>query len=271
MTGARGHHITTADVVITRRNDPTITVYDPDDRTQRLVRAPVRNGRRWRVLAVDNTAEHQRIAARRLGDGAWAVFSGDYLRQQVQLGHAVTVHAAQGVTADTTHAVLADTASRNLAYVALTRGRASNHAYLYQRDPVEADHAHSHDLADVEGVHLARRGTPIQAARALRQVIGRDEPAQTAHQIAASTLTQNLPERIASLVVEHQQAVTRRRSNYQKTQRTQRDRALDRDLGLNHSRNQEHGYDLSLYPPRCCAPADRSQTCVVTTDSGLED
>ncbi len=147
----------------------------------------MRNGQRWRVVKVDDTAEHPRIAARRLGDGAWAVFSDDYLREQVQLGHAVTVHAAQGVTADTTHSVLADTASRNLAYVALTRGRASNHAYLYQRDP-PADTHHIHNQAGVEGVHLARRGTPpTQAARALRQVIGRDEAARTAHQIAAGT------------------------------------------------------------------------------------
>ncbi len=77
--------------------------------------------------------DRPRIAARRHGDQALAVFADDYLREHVQLGHAVTVHTAQGVTAETTHAVLADTATRNLAYVALTRGRASNHAYLYQR------------------------------------------------------------------------------------------------------------------------------------------
>ncbi|KDE96718.1 ATPase AAA [Mycolicibacterium aromaticivorans JS19b1 = JCM 16368] len=248
VTGARDHHISTGDVVLTRRNDPTITVYQPHDRTQTLNGAPVRNGQRWRVVKVDDTAEHPRIAARRLGDGAWAVFSDDYLREQVQLGHAVTVHAAQGVTADTTHSVLADTASRNLAYVALTRGRASNHAYLYQRDP--ADTHHIHNQAGVEGVHLARRGTPTQAARALRQVIGRDEAARTAHQIAAGTPTQHLPELVASLVAEHRHAVTRRRSTYQKTQRTQRDRELDRHLGLDRSRSrsreQDSGYDLSL-------------------------
>jgi conjugative relaxase-like TrwC/TraI family protein len=251
VTGARGHHISTADVVITRRNDPTITVYQPHDRTQTLAGAPVRNGQRWRVVKVDDTAEHPRIAARRLSDGAWAVFSDDYLRQQVQLGHAVTVHAAQGVTADTTHTVLADTASRNLAYVALTRGREANHAYLYHRDPAEADHTHNYDLAGaegVQGVHLARRGTPTHAAQALRQVIGRDDPAHTAHQIAAGTPTQFLPERVASLVAEHQRTLTRRRNTYQKTQRAQQDRTLDRDLGLDRSQQREHdsGYDLSL-------------------------
>ncbi|MCV7213701.1 relaxase domain-containing protein [Mycobacterium crocinum] len=248
VTGNRGHHIGVGDVIVTRRNDPTITVYNPDDRTQTMVEAPVRNGQRWHVVKVDDATEHPRITARRLSDGAWAVFSDDYLRQQVQLGHAVTVHAAQGVTADTTHTVLADTASRNLAYVALTRGRTANHAYLYQRDSTEADHTHSHDLADVGGVHLARRGSPLEAARALRQVVGRDERARTAHQIADDTPSQHLPDLVASLITEHHRSVIRRRSTYQKTQRAQQDRVLDRHLGMERSqhREQESGYDLSL-------------------------
>lgn len=249
VTGARDHHIATGDVVITRRNDPTLTVRKAEDRTQTLPDAPVRNGQRWHVVAVDNNPEHPRIAARRLGDGAWAVFDGDYLREHVQLGHAVTVHAAQGVTAETTHAVMGDTASRHLAYVALTRGRDTNHAYLYERAVGEGDHQHR-NLSEPDGVHLAHRGTPTQAARALRQVIGRDEPAYTAHQIAANTPAQLLPERVASLVAEHQHAVTRRRTLYQKSQRAQHDQALDRALGRDRShsqsREQDQGYDLSL-------------------------
>jgi hypothetical protein len=39
----------------------------------------------------------------------------------------------QGVTADTTHAVLSETATRALSYVAMTRGRHTNAAYFYQR------------------------------------------------------------------------------------------------------------------------------------------
>ena len=249
VTGARGHHITTGDVVVTRLNDSTLTVYAPDDRSRTLSDAPVRNGQRWHVVAVDNSPEHPRIAARRHGDQAWAVFSGDYLREQVQLGHAVTVHTAQGVTAETTHAVLADTASRNLAYVALTRGRASNHAYLYQRSSGESDHQHR-DLAAPDGVHLAQRGSPTQAARALRQIIGRDDQARTAHQTAADTPTQDLPERVASLVAGHHRSVTARLSSHRKALRRQHDRALDRHLGLeqsqSRSRERDQGYDLSL-------------------------
>ena len=46
------------------------------------------------------------------------------------------MHSAQGVTADTTHAVLSEAAARALFYVAISRGRDANTAYLYER-PVE--------------------------------------------------------------------------------------------------------------------------------------
>ncbi len=54
---------------------------------------PVRNGNRWRVIAVDT--EHHRIAARRLGDGARAAFSGDYLHEHITHGYAITVPPAR--------------------------------------------------------------------------------------------------------------------------------------------------------------------------------
>ena len=85
VTAARGHRITVGDLIISRRNDPTVTVPtggapQPAD--------PVRNGNRWRVYAVD--AKRHRIAAHRLDDGAAVVFSGEYLRDHVTDGYAVT-------------------------------------------------------------------------------------------------------------------------------------------------------------------------------------
>ena len=53
-----------------------------------------------------------------------AVFNNEYVRDQLTYGYAVTVHSAQGVTADTTHAVLSEAAARALFYVAISRGRA---------------------------------------------------------------------------------------------------------------------------------------------------
>lgn len=248
VTAARGHRVAVGDVIITRRNDPTVTVHDPTDVTHTRSDAPVRNGQRWQVLRVDDTADAPRLAARRLGDRALAVFEGDYLAEHVQLGHAITVHSAQGVTAERTHAVLADTTTRNLAYVALTRGRHTNHTYLYERSAAEADH--HRDVEDQEGVHVARRGSPAQAATLMRHVIGRDQRARTAHQTAADTPADQLPDLVAHLVAEHHQAATHRRDSYQKTQRRQRDRTIDRDLGLDRTRTRgrerDQGYDLSL-------------------------
>ena len=50
-----------------------------------------------------------------------------------RLGYAATVHSAQGVTADTCHAILGENTTRAMLYVAMTRGRDTNTAYFYQR------------------------------------------------------------------------------------------------------------------------------------------
>jgi hypothetical protein len=58
------------------------------------------------------------------------------------LGYAVTTHRAQGITVDTAHVLVEPTTTRENLYVAMTRGRHSNTAYvaLDQAD----DHAHPH-------------------------------------------------------------------------------------------------------------------------------
>ena len=86
------------------------------------------------------TPQPNRLAAERTTDNARVVFDADYLRGHVSLGYAATVHSQQGVTADTCHAVLSESASRAAAYVAMTRGRDHNHAYIYTREDGEADH-----------------------------------------------------------------------------------------------------------------------------------
>ena len=103
-------------------------------------------------------------------------------------GYAVTVHSAQGVTADTTHAVLGETTSRAMLYVALTRGRDTNSAYLYERMAGEGEHEH----AQPDGLHilLLRRGSGRDAAQLVRGIIANhDEQARTAHDIATEPPT----------------------------------------------------------------------------------
>ena len=205
----------------------------------------MRNGSRWRVYAVDT--EHHRIAARRLDDGARAAFSGDYLRAHITHGYAVTVHSAQGVTADTTHAVLGESTSRALLYVALTRGRDSNQAYLYERIAGEGDHEHAEQIP---GVHVARRGSGRDAAQLVRAIIAtHDEQPRTAYDIAAETEDRDqLPERVRRLCDRRTSAVHRRNAAYQNwcdadvEQRIERQRSIDQHI----SRSQEQGHDYGL-------------------------
>jgi ATP-dependent exoDNAse (exonuclease V) alpha subunit len=82
------------------------------------------------------TRAQVRLKSGRLTDNAQVVFEDEYLREHVTLGYAATVHSHQGVTADTCHAIMTESASRAMAYVAMTRGREHNHAYIYtQRQP----------------------------------------------------------------------------------------------------------------------------------------
>lgn len=58
------------------------------------------------------------------------------------LGYAVTAHRAQGLTTDTVHVLVEPTTTRENLYVAMTRGRESNQAYVMLDRP--DDHATSH-------------------------------------------------------------------------------------------------------------------------------
>lgn len=71
--------------------------------------------------------------------GDTTVLEGTYVAEQVQLAYAGTVHAAQGATGATTHAIVSANTSRAGLYVALTRGRDENHAYVICSRPEGAD------------------------------------------------------------------------------------------------------------------------------------
>ena len=242
VTAARGQRIAVGDLIISRRNDPTLGVFDATDITKQAA-DPVRNGNRWRVFAVDT--EHHRIAARRLDDGARAAFSGDYLRGHITHGYAVTVHSAQGVTADTTHAVLGEKCSRALLYVAVTRGRESNQAYLYERRAAETEHEQPHP----DGLHVMRRGTSRDAAALIRNIIAtRDDRARTAHDIAADTEHEQLPERMRSLLDRRTDAVHRRRAAYRNWCDANAEQLVERQRWIEQhiSRGDDLDYGIDL-------------------------
>lgn len=107
------------DVVLTRHND------------RRLLagRRFVKNGDRWQVvIAHGDGSLTVRAEARR---GAPVRLPAWYVAEHVELGYALTVHRAQGATVNRAHALVDSTRmTREALYVAMTRGRASNTAYV---------------------------------------------------------------------------------------------------------------------------------------------
>ncbi len=92
-------------------------------------RSWVRNGDRWTVTAVgEDGSITVRPDGRRFGGSM--VLPASYVADQVELGYAITAHRAQGITVDTAHVVTTATTTRENFYVAMTRGRHGNHAYV---------------------------------------------------------------------------------------------------------------------------------------------
>ena len=127
--GVRLHDDTSAgigDTIVTRRNRRDLRTTSG---------AWVRNGDLWTVTARgnDGTLSVQRKAARssqKCAKQSAVQLPADYVAAHVELGYATTAHRAQGMTVDATFAVLRPGMSRELAYVALTRGRQENHAFV---------------------------------------------------------------------------------------------------------------------------------------------
>jgi hypothetical protein len=147
-------------MIITRANDRRLLLSATDW---------VKNGDRWTITHVDRsgglTVRHSRSQLK-------CQLPADYVMTSTGLGYATTIHAAQGVTADTMHGLLTGQESRQQLYTMLTRGRHANHLYL---QVVGDGDPHSIIRPDTVAPH-----TPTET---LRQILGRDESP-----VSASTL-----------------------------------------------------------------------------------
>ena len=114
-----GTRAATGDSVITRRND----------RRLRAGRSWVRNGDRWTVSDIRDDGS---VTLRRAGLrwGGSVVLPAVYAAEHLDLGYAVTSYRAQGITGDTSHVLVDASMTRENLYVALTRGRDANLAYV---------------------------------------------------------------------------------------------------------------------------------------------
>ncbi|MBT2555908.1 MobF family relaxase [Arthrobacter sp. ISL-5] len=122
-----GLHAGTGDTVIARLNNRAITDSSGDFIRNGTMLDVVRTGRR------DGT-----LTAVRRDSGATIRLGRDYVEASVELGYATTAHRSQGITVDTGHTVVTqDRLTRELLYVSMTRGRAGNHAYVSENDPLD--------------------------------------------------------------------------------------------------------------------------------------
>ena len=124
----------------------------------------VANRATYTVLGLDEDGALRVRGAR----GEIAHLPADYVARHVTLAYASTVHAAQSRTVDTSHALLDEAAAREAAYVALSRGRDANTAYLIAlRDPDEhqperLDGTAAGRLASVLGNVEARHAAEVE-------------------------------------------------------------------------------------------------------------
>lgn len=235
VRGARGQRIAVGDLIVTRRNDSTIALHNTENPAAE--RDVVRNGHRWRVAAI-NTPDG-RIGAYRLGDHTAATFPADYVREHIGLGYAVTVHSAQGTTADTTHAVLGESATRSLLYVAMSRGRATNTAYLYERLSESA-----HAAAQAAAVHATWRGSLQEAAEALRMVAARDEAPISAHDAATLSIDDELPAQVQRLAKKRRTDRLRRETEFRDQERAKRPPAQSISASRDRHASRDEGLEL---------------------------
>jgi len=131
----------------------------------------VKNGDVWTVSATHTNGS---ITVTRLNGHGTVVLPASYVAENVELTYASTAHRAQGRTVDTAHAFASPTTSREVLYVALTRGSISNHLYVDTRyDP---DPSTGHDwLSEVPGALevlagvLRHEGADVSATDMIRQ------------------------------------------------------------------------------------------------------
>ena len=109
------------DVIQTRRNDN---------------QAGLVNGQRW---IIDEIHEDKSMSAHRMDKPQiTTTLDADYVKAHVHRADVVTVHAAQGATANQGHSLVDESWTREQAYIAMTRGRKINTLHVVAGSAQEA-------------------------------------------------------------------------------------------------------------------------------------
>ena len=160
------------DLIVTRVNQRLLTVNGGRDF--------VKNGDLWRVR---ERLPDSGLLVEHLDHHAVARLPGDYVRRHVELGYATTVHRAQGMTVDTAHVLVDRSTTREALYVAMTRGRLRNNAYLVTDEALDVD-LHippdpSRDGLDLLRSVLARDSAERSATETARDLVDASESLST--------------------------------------------------------------------------------------------
>src|SRR5215204_19655 len=162
---ADGNRASVGDVIITRSNDRRLRLTATDW---------VKNGDRWTITT--RIGSRGDLTVRHNGSQLTVRLPADYVRTSTGLGYATTIHAAQGVTADTMHGLLTGQESRQQLYTMLTRGRTANHLYLQvvgDGDPhtvIRPDTISPRTPTETLQQILARDEAPVSATTVLREL-----------------------------------------------------------------------------------------------------
>jgi hypothetical protein len=168
---ADGNRASLGDAIITRSNDRRLRLTATDW---------VKNGDRWIITGIGRRGD---LTVRHTRSHRTVRLPIDYVQASTGLGYATTIHAVQGVTADTMHGLLTGRESRQQLYTMLTRGRQANHLYLQV-------------VGDGDPHSIIRPDTisPRTPTETLQQILARDEAP-----VSATTLLRRLSDPAARL------------------------------------------------------------------------
>ncbi len=133
----------------------------------------VRNGDRYRITAVDPTGLH----GEHLDRGERVFLPAAYVAVHGEYGWATTITAAQGASVDVGLVLVRPGIDREHLYVAMTRGREANHAWIATDQLGESDH---HGMAPTGGRDGSAQDRALDVLAAALARSGAQDAAHTA-------------------------------------------------------------------------------------------
>jgi conjugative relaxase-like TrwC/TraI family protein len=205
------------DLLRARRNDRRLIVGD----------GHVRNGDRYRVLGPGPDGA---LLVEDLSGRGRAILPAAYLAEHADYGWASTIDGAQGATADVGIVLARPGLDREHLYVAMTRGRHANHAYITP-DPStdDDDHHGQHGQPHSRRPAHAEVDPQEQAARVLQAALTRSGAQDAAHTALEQARAQ------AAQTVRQQERQAERAAARERAAAT-RQRRQDQPLTAEHAR-----------------------------------